>query len=121
MTRPPMRTPLFIANWKMHKTVHEAASFAREFNQQSQIAGVELVLAPPFTSLAAVAEILRNTPISVAAQDVYFEKSGAFTGAVSAVMARDAGAGYAIVGHSERRRLFCDTDVIVNRKVAAAI
>lgn len=117
-----MRTALFIANWKMHKTVHEAAGFARELSQQSrQIAGVELVLAPPFTALAAVAEVVRSTPIGVAAQDVYFEKSGAFTGEVSAAMARDAGADYAIVGHSERRRLFGDTDVIVNRKVAAAI
>ena len=106
----------------MHKTVHEAAGFAREFSQQSrQISGVELVLAPPFTALAAVAEVVRSTPIGVAAQDVYFEKSGAFTGAVSAAMARDAGADYAIVGHSERRRIFGDTDVIVNRKVAAAI
>jgi len=117
-----MRTPLFIANWKMHKTVQEAAGFAREFSQQSrQLPNVELVLAPPFTALAAVAEVVRSSSIGVAAQDVYFERSGAFTGAVSAVMARDAGANYAIVGHSERRRLFGDTDVIVNRKVAAAI
>jgi len=106
----------------MHKTVHEAAGFAREFSQQSrQLSTVELVLAPPFTALAAVAEIVRSTAIGVAAQDVYFEKSGAFTGAVSAAMVRDAGADYAIVGHSERRRLFGDTDVIVNRKVAAAL
>ena len=106
----------------MHKTVHEAAAFAREFSQQSRsIAGVELVLAPPFTALTSVAEVVRSTPIGVAAQDVYWEKQGAFTGAVSAVMARDAGADFAIVGHSERRRLFGDTDVLVNRKVAAAL
>ena len=106
----------------MHKTVHEAAAFAREFSQQSRsIAGVELALAPPFTALTSVAEVVRSTPIGVAAQDVYWEKQGAFTGAVSAVMARDAGADFAIVGHSERRRLFGDTDVLVNRKVAAAL
>jgi triosephosphate isomerase len=78
------------------------------------------VIAPPFTALAAAAEAARNTDVVVASQDVYFEASGAFTGEVSAAMVKDAGAHYAIVGHSERRRLFGDTDEWVNRKVRAA-
>ena len=117
-----MRTPLFIANWKMYKTVHEAAAFAREFSTLVRdLEGVQLVLAPPFTAIAAVADVTRNTSIGVAAQDTYFEKEGAFTGEVSAPMIRDAGAEFVIIGHSERRRLFGDTDVIVNRKLRAAL
>jgi len=117
-----MRTPLFAANWKMHKTVLEAVGYVRELGVLLKtVEGVEVVVAPPFTALAHTAEAARNTELEVASQDLYFEASGAFTGEVSARMVRDAGADYAIVGHSERRRLFGDTDEWVNRKARAAI
>jgi triosephosphate isomerase len=117
-----MRTPLIAGNWKMFKTVHEAVAFAKEFKSHvKDVVGVDIVLAPPFTALHPVAEAVRASNIAVASQDVYWEREGAFTGAVSAGMVREAGAEYAIVGHSERRRLFGDTDVTVNRKAIAAI
>jgi triosephosphate isomerase len=117
-----MRIPVFAANWKMHKTVQEATSFVREFSALvKSLSEVELILAPPFTALAPAAEIARNTRVDIAAQDLYFEREGAFTGEISAVMIRDAGASHVIVGHSERRRLFGDTDEWVNRKARAAV
>jgi triosephosphate isomerase len=82
---------------------------------------VEIVVAPTFVAVHPVAEALRNANVGVAAQDVYWEKEGAFTGEVSAAMIKDAGAEYVIIGHSERRRLFGETDVTVNRKVVAAL
>ena len=117
-----MRIPVFAANWKMHKTVQEATSFVREFSALvKNLTQVELILAPPFTALAPAAEIARNTRVDIAAQDLYFEREGAFTGEISALMIRDAGASHVIVGHSERRRLFGDTDEWVNRKARAAV
>jgi triosephosphate isomerase len=119
-----MRTPLIVGNWKMFKTVHEAVVFVKEL--RSAVADVsagtvEIVVAPPFTALHAVAEAARNTNIGVAAQDLYWEREGAFTGEVSPEMIAEAGAECAIVGHSERRRLFGETDATVNRKAIAAI
>jgi len=117
-----MRTPLIAGNWKMFKTVHEAVAFAKEFKVVvKDVVGVDIVLAPPFTAVHPVAEAVRATNVAVAAQDLYWEREGAFTGEVSAAMVREAGAEYAIIGHSERRRLFGETDVIVNRKVRAAL
>jgi triosephosphate isomerase len=117
-----MRTPVFAANWKMYKTVHEAVAFTKEFRRALQdVDDVEIVLAPPFTALHAVAEAARASEIAVAGQDLFWEKEGAFTGEVSAAMLKEAGAEYVIVGHSERRRLFGDGDAWVNRKTRAAI
>jgi triosephosphate isomerase len=117
-----MRIPFIAGNWKMFKTVHEAVYFVKELRLLvKDISGVEIVVAPPFTAVHAVAEAARNTNIGVAAQDLYWEASGAFTGEVSAPMIKATGAEYAIVGHSERRRLFGETDATVNRKVMAAI
>ncbi|MGE3956635.1 MAG: triose-phosphate isomerase [Vicinamibacterales bacterium] len=117
-----MRTPLIAGNWKMFKTVSDAVTFAKEFKAVvKDVNGVDIVLAPPFTAVHPVAEAVRASNIAVSAQDVYWEKEGAFTGEVSAAMIREAGAEYVIVGHSERRRLFADTDVAVNRKIRAAI
>ena len=117
-----MRTPFIAANWKMFKTVHEAVVFVKEFRSVvKDIGDVEIVVAPPFTALHAAAEAARNSPIGIAAQDVHWDKEGAFTGEISAGMIKEAGADYVIIGHSERRRLFHETDETVNRKVGAAL
>jgi triosephosphate isomerase len=117
-----MRTPFLAANWKMYKTVHEAVSFVKEFRSLvKDFHDVEIVVAPPFTAVHAVADAARNTPVGVSGQDLHWEREGAFTGEVSAGMLREAGAEYVIIGHSERRRLFNDTDQSVNRKLNAAL
>jgi triosephosphate isomerase len=117
-----MRIPVLAANWKMFKTTHETLAYVRELGVLLKgLKGVEVVVAPPFTSIATAAEAARNTRIGVAAQDMYFEKEGAFTGEVSAAMIKDAGASYVIIGHSERRRLFGESDETVNRKSHAAL
>jgi triosephosphate isomerase len=117
-----MRIPVLAANWKMFKTTHETLAYVRELGALLKgVQGVEVVVAPPFTSIATAAEAARNTTIGIAAQDMYFEKEGAFTGEVSAAMIKDAGASYVIVGHSERRRLFGESDETVNRKAHAAL
>jgi len=106
----------------MFKTVHEAVVFVKELRSTvKDVAGVEIVVAPPFTAIHAAAEAARNTNVGIAAQDLYWEREGAFTGEVSATMIKEAGGQYAIIGHSERRRLFGETDAIVNRKTQAAI
>ena len=117
-----MRAPFIAGNWKMFKTVHEAVAFAKEFRSLvKDVAEMDIVVAPPFTALHAVAEAVRSTNIAVAGQNVYWEREGAFTGEVSAPMLREAGAEYVIVGHSERRRLFGETDATVNMKLQAAL
>ena len=117
-----MRTPFVAANWKMHKTVHDAVAFVKEFRKLVQdVHDVEVIVAPPFTALHAVAEAAHASNIGVAGQNLHWEREGAFTGEVSAAMVKEAGAEYVIVGHSERRRLFGDTDETVNRRVLAAV
>ena len=117
-----MRIPFIAANWKMHKTVHESVVFVKEFRSMvKDIDDVEIVVAPPFTAVHAVAEAARNTNVGVAAQNLHWERQGAFTGEVSAEMVRESGAEYVIIGHSERRRLFGDTDELVNRRLVAAL
>ena len=106
----------------MYKTVHEAVAFVKEFRSLvKDVDDVEIVVAPPFTALHAVAEAARSSTIGVAGQNLHWEREGAFTGEVSAAMLQEAGAEYVIIGHSERRRLFGETDEIVNRKLAAAL
>ncbi|MDP1571069.1 MAG: triose-phosphate isomerase [Vicinamibacterales bacterium] len=117
-----MRQPMIAGNWKMFKTVHEAVVFVKELRPLvADVTGVEIVVAPPFTAIHAVAEAARNTNIGVSAQSLHWEREGAFTGEVSAGMVREAGAEYVILGHSERRTLFGDTDLTVNRRLMAAL
>ena len=117
-----MRTPLIAGNWKMFKTVREAIVFVKELRGAvTDVRGVDIVVAPTFTAVHAAAEAARGSNIAVAAQDVYWEKEGAFTGEISAPMIKEAGATSVIIGHSERRRLFGETDATVNRKIGAAI
>ena len=117
-----MRTPLIVANWKMNKTVQEALAYATVLRELvSEVTEVEIVIAPPFTALHAVAATFVNTPVGIAGQDLHWEAEGTFTGEVSAAMLREAGAEYVIIGHSERRQLFGETDEWVNVKIRAAI
>ncbi len=117
-----MRVPFIAANWKMFKTVQEAVVFAKEFRTLvKDLDDVEIVVAPPFTALHGVAEAVRNSPIGVAGQNLHWEREGAFTGEISAGMLKEAGAEYVLIGHSERRRLFHETDQSVNRKLVAAL
>ena len=117
-----MRTPIVAGNWKCHKTAKEARELARDIlGQLGAIRGVDVVLCPPFTALSAVAAALQGTSIGLGAQDVYWEPQGAFTGEISAPMLVEAGCTYCIIGHSERRQHFGETDESVNKKVAAAL
>ncbi len=116
-----MRNPFAAANWKMHKSIADAVRYAEIFRGLVHDASVEVVLAPPFTALRGLADALTGSSIGVAGQDLYWESQGAFTGQVSAEMLREAGASHVIIGHSERRQIFGETDEQVNKKVKAAI
>jgi triosephosphate isomerase (TIM) len=117
-----MRTPLIAGNWKMYKTVRESVAFVTDLRARvAGLTGVDIVVAPTFPALHAVAAALEGSSIGVAAQNLHWEREGAFTGEVSAPMVREAGAGWAIIGHSERRTLFGETDDTVNKKVRAAL
>jgi triosephosphate isomerase (TIM) len=117
-----MRTPFIAGNWKMFKTVGETVAFVTDLRGKvKDISGVDIVVGPPFTALRAAADAAQGSNIGVSAQDMYWEREGAFTGEVSAAMIKEAGARYVIIGHSERRRLFGETNAIVNRKVTSAI
>jgi triosephosphate isomerase (TIM) len=118
----PDRRPLIAGNWKMHKTATEATVLVGELLPLIEgRSEVEVVLAPSFTALPAVREALEGSGVGLAAQNMHQEPSGAFTGEVSAAMVLDAGVGYVLVGHSERRRLFGETDDVLARKVSAAL
>lgn len=115
------RRPFIAANWKMNKTIAEAREFLNGFVPVvKNIDDVDIVVAPPFTLLAAVLENIRGTNIGLASQNVFYEEKGAFTGEVSPIMVKDAGCSYAIVGHSERRQYFNETDEMLNKKAVAA-
>lgn len=117
-----MRRAIIIGNWKMNKTVGEAVEFARALAAAlPDTADRDVAIAPPFTALHALAPLLRDTAIALCAQDVHGEDRGAFTGEVSAPMLHDVGCRYGLAGHSERRRLFGETNDDVNRKVKALL
>ena len=115
------RTPIIAGNWKMHNTLAESAALIEALKNAGNKNNAEVIVAPSFTSLAKVAELAKGSHLQVSCQDVHWEDKGAFTSAISPVQAKDAGATHAILGHSERRSVFGDTDEILNKKVAAAL
>jgi len=117
-----VRHPIIAGNWKMFKKIAETGDFFREFLPLvASVSHCDIVVAPPFTALAAASAAAAGSKVSISAQDVYFEKEGAFTGEVSIPMLLDAGCRYTIVGHSERRQLFGETDGSVNKKARFAV
>lgn len=117
-----LRKPVIAGNWKMNKTIAEAKALVNELIASvSDVEDVEVVVCPPFTALAPVSELLKDTNIKLGAQNMYFEKEGAYTGEVSPVMLKDAGCQYVIIGHSERRQYVGETDEDVNKKARMAL
>jgi triosephosphate isomerase len=117
-----MRKPIIAGNWKMYKTIPEARKLVSELvNELGGETQVEVLFCPPFTALAAVKELLQNTPYGLAAQNLHWKAEGAYTGEVSPQMLKDAGCDYVIIGHSERREYFGETDETVNLKAKAAL
>ncbi|MGZ4878681.1 MAG: triose-phosphate isomerase [Candidatus Angelobacter sp.] len=117
-----MRKKLIAANWKMYKTPEQAKAFVSEFLPHvKQHSRDEIVLCPPFVSIPAVVEATRGSNIAVGGQDKFWEKEGAYTGAVCAQMLHAVGCSHVIIGHSERRQYFGETDATVNRKLLAAL
>jgi len=116
------RKPFVAGNWKMNNTPSESVELAKALVRRlANIKGVDVALCPPFTSLTAVGGIISGTNIRLGAQNMHWQKSGAYTGEVSAAMLRDLYCHYVIIGHSERRQYFGETDEIVNRKLKAAL
>lgn len=116
-----MRKPIIAGNWKMHKTVAEALELIQELGKLVADARAEVVVCPPFTALYPSRSALGASGIRLGAQDVYWENQGAFTGEISPLMLKDAGCDFVIIGHSERRQYFNETDETVNKKLKAAL
>lgn len=116
-----MRLPLIAGNWKMNTTVTEAVALVQSMQQRlDEIEGVEKVVCPPFISLTAVAELVKDSSIELGAQNMHFEDKGAYTGEVSPLMLSGL-CQFVILGHSERREHFGESDVMINKKVQAAL
>lgn len=116
-----MRTPIIAANWKMYKTIDEAKKFVLELkNLVSEIKDREIVVCPPFTALSTVSDIISSSNISLGAQNVFYEKEGAYTGEISPLMLKSLGCKYVIIGHSERRKHFLENDETINKKIKAS-
>jgi triosephosphate isomerase len=117
-----MRRYVFAGNWKMNKTIPEAVALARALREglEREPTRHEVVVMPPFTALQAVNEVLKGGPVALGAQNMHWEREGAFTGEISPVMLRDLGCTYVILGHSERRHIFDETDERLGKKSRAA-
>ncbi len=116
------RVPLMPGNWKMHCTVAEAVNLARQV--AASVSGLhdrQVMIAPPATALAAVCEAVRDSDVLVAGQNVAWKEEGAYTGEISPVMLQDVGASMAIIGHSERRHIFGETDATINQRMCGAL
>ncbi|MEK6680611.1 MAG: triose-phosphate isomerase [Nitrospirota bacterium] len=117
-----MRIPIIAGNWKMNKTTSETRAFCPEFIKLiDNVKGVEIVIAPPFTALSAAGDAIRDTIIKLSAQNIFWEEKGAYTGEISPLMLKEIGCGYCIIGHSERRQYFGETDDTVNKKIKTAL
>jgi triosephosphate isomerase len=116
-----MRKPIIAGNWKMHKTATASEAFARDLCDGIAGAAVDVVICPNFTALLPVSIAIKGTPIKLGAQNMHWEEQGAFTGEISPAMLQDSGCDYVIIGHSERRQYFAETDEAVNKKVKAAL
>ena len=118
-----MNLPLVVGNWKMHGSQSQCVNLARKIAQdlRSEPPRVQVLLAPPFTALAHVKQAIRGSQIGLAAQNCHWRESGAFTGEVSPTMLRDSGCDYVILGHSERRHIFHESDTVVAQKLDAAL
>jgi triosephosphate isomerase len=119
-----MRKTIIAGNWKMYKTISEAIELSNGLTRELfelDYNNIEVVLCPPFTCLSEVSEVLAESEIQLGAQDVYWQDEGAFTGEVSPKMLKDAGAKFVIIGHSERRQFFGETNETVNKKIKAAL
>ena len=113
-----MRKQLIAANWKLNKTIGETEDFISSFIPMvKEVTDIDIVIAPPFTSLYTASGLLKGTNIKLAAQNVFYEEKGAFTGEISASMLQSAGCSHVIIGHSERRQYFSETDEVVNMKL----
>ncbi|MCH5350638.1 MAG: triose-phosphate isomerase [Clostridiales bacterium] len=116
-----MRKPIIAGNWKMNKTASECAEFVSSLAPQVKSATCDVVLCVPFTDIATMSELCKKTNIKVGAQNVAWADNGAFTGEISAAMLKEAGAEYVIIGHSERRQYFGETDKSVNMRLVQAL
>ncbi|TCO79457.1 triose-phosphate isomerase [Marinisporobacter balticus] len=116
-----MRIPIIAGNWKMHKTIKEAVEFVENIKDRVKGTDVEVVLCTPYTLLQSVKEATKGTNIKIAAQNMHWEENGAFTGEVSPLMLNEIGVDYCVIGHSERRQYFNETDETVNKKVHTAL
>ena len=116
-----MRKKIVAGNWKMNKTPKEAAEFCKLMKEKVVSDAVEVVFCVPFVDLYPVLEELKGTGIGVGAENMHFAESGAYTGEVSAQMLKEMGVGYVILGHSERRQYFAETDQTVNKRALAAL
>ncbi len=116
-----MRLPIIAGNWKMNMTKDAALKYVAELKDKVKDTDVEVVICPPFTLLSILKDACEGTNIKVGSQNMYWEESGAFTGEVSPVMLKDLGIDYCIIGHSERRQYFGETDETVNKKIKAAL
>jgi triosephosphate isomerase len=117
-----MRTPIIAGNWKMNTLVEEAKALVEDLKVRvSDVTDVEIVVCPPFISLTTVCAVVAGSNIALGAQNVYWEKGGAFTAEVSAPMLKSVGCTYVIIGHSERRTYFAETDAMVNKRIFAAL
>jgi triosephosphate isomerase len=119
-----MRKPIIAGNWKMYKTINEAIELVNGLKRQLfelDSLDIDIVLCPPYTALSCVAEVIAESNLQLGAQDAYWQDEGAFTGEVSCKMLKDAGAAYVIIGHSERRQFFHETNDTVNKKVKAVL
>jgi len=117
-----LRKPIIAGNWKLNKTIREAIDLVTGLKRNLyEVSDVDIVVCPPCTAISPVSEVLSDANIGVGGQNIYWEENGAFTGEVSASMLKEAGAQYVVIGHSERRALFGETNIEVNKKIKSAL